>query len=299
MDKYEAYPEVIVMMSTYNGAKYIQQQIESILAQEKVCVDLYIRDDSSNDETVDVVEQYGVIKQCHLIKGKNIGAAASFIELLFTVPQSEYYAFCDQDDVWDKDKLSTAINKIEKCSGPALYHGLAGRVDENLNPLQNAPYNPKQTFGASLLTSATGCTMVFNNALMSILRKYRPSFVSMHDAWVYRVAYAFNSTVIYDSNSHMKYRQHGNNVSGGNLTSIQRFMRQLTKNKGMRYKTAEELYRGYYKYISNDNKKILHDFVNYRNSVASKTRVLISDKYDTSSIKTTLQYKLLFLFNMI
>lgn len=291
--------KVVVLMSTFNGEKYLKDQIESILAQKDVCINLIVRDDGSSDRTLDILEDYSRRGKCYYYHNDNKGAALSFIDLLFHAPISEYYSFSDQDDVWLPDKLSVAIEAIKEYKKPALYHGLAGRVDENLKPLPNLQYRPMQTFAGSLLTSATGCTMVFNNELMKILKTYQPKNISMHDAWVYRTCFAVDGAVIYDHNSYMFYRQHSNNVSGGNMNFSEKLARQLYKNKNLRWMTANELKAGFYNYMPDRNKRILDMFIGYRSSLKDKMRIVFGKEFIANKKKTTIQFKVLFLLDMI
>lgn len=109
---------VAVLMSTYNGEKYIKEQIESILGQENVSVEIFIRDDGSIDHTVDIVEKYDNI---NIIRGENIGVGNSFMELVYKVPNSfEFYAFADQDDIWLNNKMEKGIEKIRHQKGPMV-----------------------------------------------------------------------------------------------------------------------------------------------------------------------------------
>lgn len=291
---------IAVMMSTYNGEKYICEQIDSILQQKGVKVILVIRDDGSVDSTVTIIKNYLPNENILFYQEKNIGASKSFVELLFLAPEADYYAFSDQDDVWNKDKLLIAVKAIEKKeSMPALYHGLAGKVDKDLKSLENKPYMPVQTFPGALLTSATGCTMVFNNSLMSLLRKQKPNNISMHDAWVYRVCYAFDGYVFYDTQSHLKYRQHDNNVSGGQMSLKEKINRQLVKNKGVRLGTGIELYYCFGNEIPSNNQKILKRFISYRTSIKDKLLIVFGKEFKANRVKTTIQFKILFLLNYI
>lgn len=93
--------KVIVLMSTYNGEKYLKEQIDSILNQVKVEVFLMIRDDGSSDNTIAILKEYErQNRNIKIIKGKNIGVGNSFMQLLYNSAEAEYYAFADQDDVW-------------------------------------------------------------------------------------------------------------------------------------------------------------------------------------------------------
>lgn len=93
---------VQVVMSTYNGEKYLKEQIDSILSQEGVDVRLYIRDDGSSDRTTDILASYQEHKNVKIEKGNNLGFAKSFLTALDECDEADYYAFSDQDDVWEK-----------------------------------------------------------------------------------------------------------------------------------------------------------------------------------------------------
>lgn len=290
-------PRILVLMSTYNGEQYVRDQIKSILEQHEVEVSLLIRDDGSTDATKQILSEYLDNPKCKVIFGDNIGACKSFLWLIENCDSSEYYSFSDQDDIWLCDKLSTAVNHLIKDKYD-LYHGLAGRVDKNLVPLSNKNYIPKNSFGGALLSSATGCTMVWNNKLMTEIKTYIPQNISMHDAWVYRVTFALDFNVYYDNISHMLYRQHESNVSGGNMTFKQK-INKIIKNKGLKYHIGEEIYTGFIDKIPPKNILILNKFLNYKKSIIGKFRIIISADFNLLSIKTNIQNKLLFLINMI
>lgn len=180
---------VQVVMSTYNGEKYLKEQIDSILSQEGVDVRLYIRDDGSSDRTTDILASYQEHKNVKIEKGNNLGFAKSFLTALDECDEADYYAFSDQDDVWEKDKLSTAIEILEEesQSTPLLYCSALQRVDENLNPLHVQSYHGLRINLPSMLTRGrlAGCTFVFNNTLRNLVKN--SSQIEMHashDSWV-------------------------------------------------------------------------------------------------------------------
>ncbi|HFL3236591.1 TPA: glycosyltransferase, partial [Clostridioides difficile] len=109
-------PKVCVMLSTYNGEKYIDEQIESLLAQSQVDLHIHIRDDGSYDGTVQKVREYAKSypDQIHVTEGENVGVIGSFFELMLqTSTVYDFYAFCDQDDVWKPYKLSRAVGRLQ------------------------------------------------------------------------------------------------------------------------------------------------------------------------------------------
>ena len=133
-------PSVLIMMSTYNGEKYVSEQIESILAQQHVDITLAIRDDGSNDTTLHILNDYAAKHpNISVTAGDNIGYAASFWTLLMQADTSyDYYAFADQDDLWDANKIAAAIFAIKKTDNPlTLYTSALRVVDENLTIYQH------------------------------------------------------------------------------------------------------------------------------------------------------------------
>ena len=161
---------VLVVMSAYNGEKYIQEQIDSILAQENVQVKLIIRDDGSVDNTLDIIKKNSANhNNVEYIAGENIGYKRSFYNTLTDSPDTyDYYAFSDQDDVWDKSKLIRAVEMLENESNDIKMYASALRVvDQNLNFTEINNYDKlKISYGSAMSRQRiAGCTMVFNKKL--------------------------------------------------------------------------------------------------------------------------------------
>lgn len=218
-------PKVCVLMSTYNGEKYLKQQIDSILSQLEVEVSLYIRDDGSNDSTLNIIKEImKKSKNITLYKEDNIGVGNSFMELMYKVPNTyEFYSFSDQDDIWDKDKLISGIKKLNENQKKILYASNQTCITSSGESL-----GLRYKKGADVHTTAiavleqnmlAGCTYIFRKELKIKLAapNARPSNILLqkriHDVWVINVA-ALTNGVIYDEESHMLYRQHENNVFG-------------------------------------------------------------------------------------
>ena len=221
--------KVAILMSTYNGEDYLGEQINTILRQKNVEIDLYVRDDGSKDETLQIVEDYRKkYKNIFLIEGINFGVGNSFMELVYQVPKKyDYYAFADQDDVWLLEKIIKAIEFIRNEKGPVLYASNQTIVDQRLikrgNRYDTEPdVSYKQIMCNNLIA---GCTMVWNNTLCSLLSdvKRRPSAELLqnriHDVWVAMVASVIGK-ILYDSNSYILYRQHNANVVGVKGTNV-------------------------------------------------------------------------------
>lgn len=212
---------VTVLMSTYNGSKYLKEQIESILRQKNVSVRLIIRDDCSTDETVEILRQYRNGNPNIIIENdtENMGPCKSFLYLIGKYNDDEYFALADQDDIWDEDKLITAIKAMQKQGmddKPLLYYSNLRIVDEQghfCRLSHKVPHIANKRYAALVENLATGCTVVYNKCLADIAYSIKPSDYSMHDAWLYTVAKLFG-TVIYDFTPHINYRQHQSNQVG-------------------------------------------------------------------------------------
>ena len=211
-------PRVAVLLSTFNGERFLGEQLDSILAQSGVEVLLHARDDGSCDGTPDLLRSYAENwpTLAAAPRGENLGVARSFLTLLRSAPaEAEFFAFCDQDDIWERDKLQRAVAAIARDSGPALYCSNVTLVDENLAPLGVGPDNADPRFEHLLYENiAFGCTVVMNRAAREVIVAHDPgSAVVMHDWWCALLVAAFGQ-VRYDPRPSVFYRQHGGNVVG-------------------------------------------------------------------------------------
>lgn len=222
-----------ILMSTYNGEKYLREQLDSILQQD--CeekgiaeVSLLIRDDGSKDATQEILQEYSerYSTKVEWYQGENKGVIKSFFELMDRADDAaDYYAFSDQDDYWMPEKMSygvSAISQLENAAAerPYLYCCRPKLVDENLKDLESEIVRPpmRPGFGNALIENiVTGCTAVFNRKLRDMAIVKLPTYTFMHDWWLYLIATCFGE-VVYDETPHIGYRQHGGNVVGNNVS---------------------------------------------------------------------------------
>lgn len=250
-----------MLMSTYNGELYIDEQIQSILSQKDVDLNLLIRDDASKDNTIEKIKKYTTRDNVSFYNGKNIGATRSFFDLMNHAGEYEYYCLSDQDDVWDDDKVITAVNKLLPYSDqPALYSSNTRLVDSNLNVIKNEDKSPKCTLGSAIVKNyCTGCTVVFNSELIKLLKEKTPDDVQCHDWWINLVTLANDGVSIFDEEPHISYRQHGNNVTGSATSFVSKWKFRLKKFREPGYrrdKMARDLLTLYPR-ISKDNITLL------------------------------------------
>ena len=206
-------------MSSYNGEKYIREQIDSILAQKlDMQLDLWVRDDGSTDATTHILQEYEAAGHLHWYSGENKRSAHSFWDLILHCPGYDYYAFADQDDYWEPNKLQNGIDLIKDCNTPALSFANALLVDQDLNSLGRNVYKTCPSLDFWTLSCAggiLGCTIVFNQSLATLIQACpMPSKMIMHDFYIALICSLAGGTICFNESSQMKYRQHGNNVVG-------------------------------------------------------------------------------------
>lgn len=296
--------KVQILLSTYNGSNYISEQIDSILKQSDSLIKILIRDDGSTDKTVEIIKQImNSNKNIELIEGKNVGVKLSFLELIKYSDNDCFLAFSDQDDYWKKDKISSALSFFSNQDIPELYLSKTMMTDDNLNPIEVDSYTSHAlTFGELLVkNNGVGCTMVFNQNLKEkvlVCNYQNCENKPLHDHWIYLVCRLFDGNVYYDKIPHILYRQHNNNVVGGQDNFINRVKNNgITNKENVRSKIANELYRHYYEHIDNEKMNLLYVINRYKTNFSAKMRLVRNKEIRTDSILQNLVLKYLIVTN--
>lgn len=230
---------VAVLLATYNGENYLEEQLLSLAEQEGFQINLYVSDDGSDDTTIDILANFGKRwgeGAYKIAEGPQSGYAENFRSLLTRDDiEGDYVAFCDQDDIWSPDKLTAACTALSAAlPGPALYCSRTRLIDARGNEIGFSPlFRRPPSFGNALVQSMGGAnTMVMNRAAFELIAESakRTSFVS-HDWWSYIVVSGAGGQILYDPTPHISYRQHNSNVSGKNRGWQARWrrVRQLTR----------------------------------------------------------------------
>ncbi len=294
---------VSVLLSSYNGEKYIEEQIESVWKQKDVEVSVLVRDDGSKDSTLSILDRLGRKGDLSHYTGGNMGPARSFMQLLKDAGDDEYYAFCDQDDFWKPEKLSVAVGMLEESSDvPALYVGQTQLADAALSPLPTTPIHPLLTFGESLVYEfAAGCTMVMNRKLRDIAVSHTPSYLKMHDVWVYSIALAIGAKVVFDPEPHILYRQHTGNAVGqgfGITEAWKRRLRRIFNGEHSRYRRAVELREGFLGLMPGEERLLLEQFIAGRSSMAKRFGLMRDPRLRCSDHDVYKRFRLALLLNL-
>jgi glycosyltransferase involved in cell wall biosynthesis len=224
-------PTVEILLSTYNGCRFVAQQLDSLLAQDYPAIKIRVRDDGSTDGTLDVLRDYEQKDaRVSLSVGANLGCVGSFFALLQSA-DANVLMFCDQDDVWLPSKVSSAVSAlvVAGLQRPLLYHSDLQVVDERLGLLapsfmaQQGLEMPRAHAleVLAIQNCVVGCTVAMTAELV---RRAKVSAevigaAAMHDWWLAMFA-ACRGELIYSPRAEILYRQHGANVSGATRRSL-------------------------------------------------------------------------------
>lgn len=291
----ERKPVVCVLMSSYNGEKYIKQQIDSILSQEEVDIKLVIRDDGSTDSTRDIVGKYSSVQ---LIAGENIGCEPSFMELLHLRVEADYYAFSDQDDIWHPRKLISAIENIQQhhCDLSVCNLMMVDSHLKKINPLfskADIAYN-QHFMDRYAQMNLHGCVQVWTRKLHDIIQSYRPEVVVPHDTWVNAIANTVSSTFV-DEHCYIDYRLHGDNVSGYTTSLLRKIPKRLKLHFGKNHPRRDEFWKEILKSnilnmdVTDVRYKTIFLIANYKKSLSLKLKMCFSPFFR----EMPMQYRLL------
>lgn len=232
--KLNTLPKVAILMCTCNGQRFLAKQLDSFASQTYQNWEVWVSDDNSQDETLAIIEAYR--QKWHPERlftsfGPGKGFVANFLSLACRDGiEADYYAYSDQDDIWEAEKLERAIRRLEGVPKhtPALYCSRSRLIDAEGAEIGLSPLFPKPPgFANALVQSiAGGNSMVFNKAARELIRQAGASVpVVVHDWWTYMVVTGCGGKVFYDKHPTLDYRQHDANQIGMNISWLARFVR--------------------------------------------------------------------------
>jgi glycosyltransferase involved in cell wall biosynthesis len=228
---------ISVVMTTYNGAKFLSQQIESLLAQNLQPAEIVICDDCSTDATPDILSRYaGLYGIRYYINDTRLGVIENFKKAVALSAPDNYIALCDQDDIWLPNKLkdsAATLAAIDDGDIPAMTYSNLTIVDEKgtvLNPSLNSSLGFDKfkhclstlVFGNFVL----GCTVLMNPPMRRLFAQIPDHPAFNHDAWITMIGFTFGKAVSL-SGSYVLYRQHATNVTFSRHKDTRRYERIL------------------------------------------------------------------------
>lgn len=303
---------VVILLSTFNGQRYLDELINSLYAQTYQNFSILVRDDGSSDQTVAILKKFTEkYSNMTLIEGNNIGVIKSFSYLLKQCPANlqQFYAFCDQDDVWQPAKIENAVRQLNATANPAsaLYCTRLEYTDSELNRIGFSAIPRFFGFENALIeNSAIGCTMVFGAAIRETILAANPERMMMHDWWAYLAASAFGQ-VIYDPEPGIRYRQHANNVVGWDkrlsklLKKSSGFLRNILSDKqGLQSLRQAEYFLNTYPELPEEKQKLIVELIKLRHSgnildryrFLNRTNIRRNNAIENLILKLTILFKL-------
>lgn len=271
---------IAILLSTYNGSSFLKDQLESIFAQTFQGFTIYIRDDKSTDNTLEIVNQYRE-KHKNIVfvqSYENIGAKNSFFYLLnYSLKDGfyDYFMFADQDDIWLPFKIKLTLEKmkaLETGEIPLLVHTDLKVVDENAKILSPSFWkyqnlNPQKDSLNRLLVQnvVTGCTMMLNRPLVELCQ-YGENKAIMHDWWISLVAASFGKIGYVDQPT-ILYRQHRNNSIGAIKINFNYIYRKMWEKEVLKknFIQVKDFYRIFEDKLNEQERNILKAFIKFEN----------------------------------
>lgn len=280
---------ISVLLATYNGEKFLREQLESLLQQTYQDFTVYISDDNSSDSTMLIINEYKkkYTSKFQILEHHSVfrSAKVNFLFLLKNV-QSDLYLFCDQDDVWTNNHVEILVNRYVDLSEkekklPILLHTDLTVVDEKLRVISNSffkysnlPKNPSKNY-FFLMNNVTGCVSMINNTLREfVFRDYiflsqNIDKILMHDHFFAIIAENFGKRIFIDKKTNL-YRQHSNNVVGtdSKYTLQNNFSKLFSLNKSKDKLQANKVFLSFFSDYYNDflceNKTLIKKFINIK-----------------------------------
>ncbi len=298
----------LVLLATYNGEKYLREQIDSIFAQEGVEIEIAASDDCSTDGTQGILKEYSENHQnfSFYINKENKRFTYNFLDLFFSVKDRDfdYVAFADQDDFWLPNKLISGIQKIEELGETkhgCLYSSNLIVTNEKLEKIgmqEDETVLTKTNKKTYLFENiATGCTMVMDRKFYDYSSRYYPNNVNLHDYWLFMIA-IYSANYIYDFNGYILYRQHDNNQIGTNKKKwTKKNISKVLHSKNGQDHTVDELLKGFEDEIYSENLQDLYMMRDYKKKFKYKWKLMFNRKYRKRNRNLILKLK--FILNKV
>ena len=269
-------PHLAILMCTFNGEVFLEEQLDSIQNQDYKNWTLYVNDDCSRDKTLDILKRYQKkwgVKKLIIRRGPQKGFQQNFLQIICDKKiNADLYFLSDQDDVWMPHKLSHTIKKISKLDPlkPILYCARTTYISSDAKRIlgYSDHFSKRPSFQNAIVQSiAGGNTMAFNNPLKKIMKQFKGASIVSHDWWLYILNELTEGQTFYDPESTILYRQHPNSLIGSNTGLMAKLRRlgMLLRGTYRHYNSIHlEALRQIYASSSKRNIRIINDFLNLR-----------------------------------
>jgi glycosyltransferase involved in cell wall biosynthesis len=210
---------VEVLLATFNGEKYLAEQLDSLLAQCGVNISLLVSDDGSTDKTLEILDTYQYsFSEFRILDGPKLGPQANFFSLLLK-STGEYVALCDQDDIWEKTHLIDSITRLSSLGPRVTFSAVTEFSSDSSIPHQIWPRKIRIGKIENLLFEnyVRGCTIVMNRSFVEIVNTKHPKHSVMHDWWIALVGIGIGCLSA-NPQPEVRYRLHNNNFVGSSPT---------------------------------------------------------------------------------
>lgn len=276
--------QIDILMATYNGEKYLREQIDSILNQTYLNIRLIISDDCSKDQTIQILKEYEMKdKRVKVYYQKhNLGVVKNF-EFLLGKVENEIYALSDQDDIWLPDKIEKSLENMKKNNSDLVFGDLI-LINENGELLGNSFWKnkgfdkkikkDKNHYGLLLNNYATGCTIISKKSFIKyILPLPKESKYMIHDYWI-TIVVSLKGKISYDEIPHIKYRQHTNNQIGYKMKSKELGSLEEIRNMFIDVKIDHfEIFKERKELFTEEQQKINEEALKYYNMLKNKKNI--------------------------
>ena len=263
-------PVVAILLATHNPTETIEEQLDSIFAQESVKVKIYWGDDRSTKESKQYVRKLLAGKDYVEIKDTGVGATKNFLHLL-RFPTEEYIAFSDQDDIWMPEKLIQHVNLIKDSSDlPALSHSNSMILKNGKTSKKKSVCQDHTFYQLSWQNCVQGCTIMLNSKAQQLLNGMPQNFVLAHDWWAAQ-AISLYGEILFNENVDLLYRIHTTNEVGLPST-LERIKRSLSRVPGVQSKQALEIL-GHEGYVDNSKLEEIEKLRKYWRGIYSGSQL--------------------------
>ena len=303
MRKGDKSPLVVILLSTWNGEKYLEEQLQSLYRQNYQGIKILVRDDGSTDKTADLLRKHVEMDRIELEVGENVGFIQSFFWLINNAPKADYYFFADQDDIWLDFKVTRAIGKIEENKVgilPALYFSNYDFYNEKMEFVAHNELRTDVTLALAITEPlAAGFTCAFNHRLLKLMSLVNPTNIISHDHLALVLAKSMG-WVIVDDLVTAKYRRHENvaSPSGGTFLKKLKWRVAFIKRNRLRLEFREILKVGGCD-IPPPSKHILNLLARNNGAVFPSIKLFTYPRRFRTSLFEEVLIRFLFLLNLI